>query len=176
RHSDHPGPPPRRGVHHGAGLASPGSLPRSTNSPVTPRLTGRGRTGRAAVVRCRGTWYHAADAPRPRSRALVMRSVIAVSALVIVVIAALVVGRWWRPGPSPDEPPDGPREHIYIADWGNHRLVRMDDMEGTNWITLGSAGEGLFRFPVSVCVDRAGRVYVAEQRDGRLIRIDDIFG
>src|SRR5205807_5421751 len=26
---------------------------------------------------------------------------------------------------------------IYVADWANHRLVRMHDMQGVNWTTYG---------------------------------------
>ena len=61
------------------------------------------------------------------------------------VLAGLVAG-CRRPPFSPTE--QAPR--IYVADWGNHRLVRMDDLNGRNWTTLGTEGddEGQFQFPV----------------------------
>jgi sugar lactone lactonase YvrE len=52
--------------------------------------------------------------------------------------------------------------HIYVADSGGQgegygaddRIVRMDDMDGTNWTTLGTLGIGVKEFtqPVSVWV------------------------
>jgi streptogramin lyase len=48
----------------------------------------------------------------------------------------------------------GPDQKIYVADSGNHRIVRMDDMTGTNWTTLGSMGSGTdqFHFPDGIAV------------------------
>src|SRR5262249_31405727 len=105
---------------------------------------------------------------------LVMRFVV-VALLLVVGVATLVAARGCRSVAPPGGPPETPRERIYIADWGNHRLVRMDDMRGTNWTTLGPAGDGAFRFPVGGSVDPSGRVYVTEQQH-RLIRIDDFRG
>jgi len=56
-------------------------------------------------------------------RALVMRSVIAVTALVVALVAVITIGLWWRPGAPTNRSPNGPREHIDIADWDNHRLL-----------------------------------------------------
>lgn len=28
------------------------------------------------------------------------------------------------------------KDRIYIVDHGNHRIVRIDDMNGTNWTTI----------------------------------------
>jgi hypothetical protein len=41
---------------------------------------------------------------------------------------------------------------IYIADWANHRIVRIDDMRGTGWVTCseGGNGENALRFPVGI--------------------------
>src|SRR5262245_46524257 len=54
---------------------------------------------------------------------------------------------------------------VFVADWANHRVVCVRDMQGTGWITLGDGveREKAFRWPVGVCVDAAGRIYVAEQ-------------
>jgi len=32
--------------------------------------------------------------------------------------------------------------HIYIADSGNDRIVRIDDMAGKGWIAFGTSGKG----------------------------------
>lgn len=37
---------------------------------------------------------------------------------------------------------------IYVADGGNNRLVRMDDMSGAGWIVLGTSGNGTNQFSV----------------------------
>src|SRR5262245_3994173 len=60
---------------------------------------------------------------------------------------------------------------IYVADWANHRLVRMNDMRGTGWTTLGDerGQEHALRFPVGACLDLAGRIYVSEQYHERII-------
>ncbi|MBS3947843.1 MAG: hypothetical protein KGZ57_06025 [Dethiobacter sp.] len=36
--------------------------------------------------------------------------------------------------------------HIYIADSENYRIVRMDDMNGTNWTAFGAWGSGQNQF------------------------------
>jgi sugar lactone lactonase YvrE len=67
---------------------------------------------------------------------------------------------------------------IYVADAGNARIVRMNDMTGAGWTTLGSLGRGVkqFRNPPGVFVDGAGRIYVADQGNGRVVRINDMTG
>ena len=64
---------------------------------------------------------------------------------------------------------------ILVADWANHRVVRMDDMQGNNWTIFGyeSANNPQFEFPISIGMDSAGRVYVAEQRRPRIVRFDN---
>src|SRR5207245_3850793 len=68
--------------------------------------------------------------------------------------------------------------HIYVADWANHRIVRLDDMQGRNWTTFGEGNdrERQFHFPVAIVVDAVGRIYVTEQRHHRLTRMDDLSG
>ncbi len=71
---------------------------------------------------------------------------------------------------------------IYVADSDNHRVVRMDDMTGAGWTTLGSHGNGINRFdlrynrPSGVFVDAAGRIYVADSGNRRIVRMDDMTG
>ena len=47
-------------------------------------------------------------------------------------------------GPNQFNSPDGLRVdsdgRIYVADAMNGRIVRMDDMTGTNWTTFGTTG------------------------------------
>ena len=68
--------------------------------------------------------------------------------------------------------------HIYIADYGNHRIVRMDDMSGTGWTALGRHGSGSnqFNYPNQVAVDAGGRIYVADMNNNRIVRMDDMSG
>jgi streptogramin lyase len=69
---------------------------------------------------------------------------------------------------------DQPR--IYVADWANHRIVRMSDMSGGGWITYGERGDHPLRFPVGICVDTTGRIHVAEQYHQRIVQMDDMLG
>lgn len=70
---------------------------------------------------------------------------------------------------------------IYVADTYNCRVVRIDDMNGTNWTTYGDAsscgsGQGQFYDPSGIAVDAAGRIYVMDTGNSRLVRIDDMNG
>lgn len=67
---------------------------------------------------------------------------------------------------------------IYVADMGNSRIVRVDDMEGSNWTTFGSSGSGANEFnrPIGVFVDTNGKIYVVDQVNSRIVRIDDMSG
>src|SRR6478752_1653559 len=67
---------------------------------------------------------------------------------------------------------------IYVADWANHRLVCMDDMRGGGWATCGDGRrtQQAFHFPVGICLDAAGRIYVSEQSHERILRFDDMLG
>jgi hypothetical protein len=67
---------------------------------------------------------------------------------------------------------------IYIPD--NGRIVRMDDMNGTNWTALTQSPSGTPRFsmPAAVAVDSVGKIYVADDGLGApaVVRVDDMTG
>jgi sugar lactone lactonase YvrE len=70
--------------------------------------------------------------------------------------------------------------HIYVVDQGNSRIVRMDDMNGTAWITLRGTGHSdhlnganQFEYPAGVALDATGHIYVVDQGNSRIVRIDD---
>jgi sugar lactone lactonase YvrE len=67
---------------------------------------------------------------------------------------------------------------IYVADTGNNRIVRFDDMSGTNWTTFGTAGTGVNQLsvPSGVTVDSTGHIYIADSGNARIVRIDDFTG
>lgn len=67
---------------------------------------------------------------------------------------------------------------IYVADGGNNRLVRINDMTGAGWISFGTEGGGRnqFRRPSHIFLDARGRIYVADWGNGRIVRMDDITG
>jgi streptogramin lyase len=69
-------------------------------------------------------------------------------------------------------------QRLYIADFGNNRLVRSDDIFGTNWTTYGAFGSdvGQFNAPTSICVGDDNRIYVTDQFNNRIVRIDDMTG
>ena len=60
----------------------------------------------------------------------------------------------------------------------NFRIVRMDDMKGTNWTAFGHYGSGTGEFinPCGLWGDGQGRIYVADQGNDRIVRIDDMNG
>lgn len=68
---------------------------------------------------------------------------------------------------------------IYVADTYNCRVVRIDDMKGTNWTSYGGtcgSGQGQFYNPQGIAVDSAGRIYIMDTGNSRFIRIDDMNG
>src|SRR5437660_71658 len=72
---------------------------------------------------------------------------------------------------------------IYAADSGNKRIVRMDDMNGTNWTTLTQSpviNSYIYSLqsPIGVAVDAAGKIYIAdaEYYQPAVIRVDDMTG
>ncbi len=68
--------------------------------------------------------------------------------------------------------------HIYVADHGNGRIVRIDDMSGAGWTTFGSYGSvtGQFKDPTGVAVDASGHIYVADTFNYRIVSMDDMTG
>ena len=70
---------------------------------------------------------------------------------------------------------------IYISDTSTARIVRSDDMAGTNWMQIGErphwdAQRGHFRWPLGLALDSKDRLYIADCMNNRLVRIDDIDG
>jgi len=67
---------------------------------------------------------------------------------------------------------------IYVADYGNSRVVRMDDLSCAGWTAFGKQGSasGQFNYPATVALDSSGRMYVADMSNSRIVRMDDISG
>jgi DNA-binding beta-propeller fold protein YncE len=63
---------------------------------------------------------------------------------------------------------------IYVIDFDDRRVVRVNDMTGTGWTTLGGTGKNQFESPRGIFVDRAGRIYVADFT--RIVRVNDMNG
>ncbi len=51
-------------------------------------------------------------------------------------------------------------------------------MRGAGWTTFGAEGSGANRFnlPWGIFVDAAGKIYVADNGNNRIVRIDDLTG
>jgi len=69
-------------------------------------------------------------------------------------------------------------EPVYIADTYNSRIVRVDDMFGDNWTSIGSPGTGAghFNLPWGIVLDSAGKIYVTDSTNCRVVRMDDMTG
>ncbi|MEO8657905.1 MAG: choice-of-anchor D domain-containing protein [Bryobacteraceae bacterium] len=69
-------------------------------------------------------------------------------------------------------------EPLYITDTYNNRIVRIDDMFGDNWTTLGTPGSGTKQFatPWGIALDSAGRIYVTDTANCRVVRMINISG
>ncbi len=67
---------------------------------------------------------------------------------------------------------------IYVTDYSFSRLVRSDDLWGTNEQILGGTGYGKKHFygPQGVTVDNLGRIYVVDMYNCRIVRVDDMSG
>ena len=71
---------------------------------------------------------------------------------------------------------------IYISDSNNCRIVRINDMSGAGWVTLGTAGSGVNQFNCTtlqmggIVVDTAGRIFVVDASNHRIVRMDDMTG
>ncbi len=70
------------------------------------------------------------------------------------------------------------QHRIFIADRGNDRIVRLDDLTGVGRVTLGTRGSGKNQFysPSSALVDTRGRIYVADSGNARIVRVNDMTG
>jgi len=94
----------------------------------------------------------------------------AVGLMLLVLLIVVAGGRGQTPTPAAPQ--------IYVTEDRNHRLVRIDDMTGAGWITLGTQGGGAnqFSFPAGIFVEATGRIYMADGGNNRIVRVDDMTG
>ena len=66
--------------------------------------------------------------------------------------------------------------NIYMADMGNHRIVKMDS-SGKILKTMGTLGQspGQFNMPFGIAVDREGNILVADTGNYRIQKFDSQF-
>jgi len=69
-------------------------------------------------------------------------------------------------------------EPVYVADTANNRIVRLLDMAGNDWTTLGTAGSGINQFsqPWGISADSSGKIYVSDSGNCRIVRINNMAG
>jgi sugar lactone lactonase YvrE len=67
---------------------------------------------------------------------------------------------------------------LYVADSGNSRIVRVNDIGGKGWMALGVQGSGAnqLNHPTEVALDAGGHIYIADSRNNRIVRVDDMGG
>lgn len=65
--------------------------------------------------------------------------------------------------------------NVYVADMGNHRIVRFNpsNVAGT-FTTFGSLGSGIGQFfsPMGITLDSVGNVFVSDASNARIVRFD----
>lgn len=87
-------------------------------------------------------------------------------------------GGFTKPTGIPDSDPESENVYIYIADFRNDRIIRMEDMTGKGWVSFGTKGNGVGQFfePTEIAVDKMGRIYISDGGNNRIARIDDMTG
>jgi streptogramin lyase len=67
---------------------------------------------------------------------------------------------------------------MYIADYSFSRILRTDDLSGTNQVSFGSTGTGVNQFygTSGIALDASGRIYIGDLYNARIVRIDDMTG
>lgn len=95
-------------------------------------------------------------------------------------------GHGWKTYDGLDDPLEHPlgmvatdaKKRLLITDWGNSRIVRINNMEGDGRVEFGVDGSGANQFhrPAGIAVDSKGRIYIADRGNRRIVRIDDIEG
>jgi len=67
---------------------------------------------------------------------------------------------------------------MYIADYSFSRILRTDDLYGTNELSFGSTGTGVNQFygTSGIALDSSGRIYIGDLYNARIVRIDDMTG
>lgn len=72
-------------------------------------------------------------------------------------------------------------DRVYVVDAGNRRVVRMDPLEASEWLTYGTAGTptagdpqavGKFADPRGIAIDGKGRICVTDPAARRAVRFD----
>ena len=65
-----------------------------------------------------------------------------------------------------------------MADTGNDRIIRMNDMNGAGWTALGREGNGPNKFdrPGGLFVDAGRKIYVADSWNHRVVRMNNTTG
>jgi DNA-binding beta-propeller fold protein YncE len=90
--------------------------------------------------------------------------------LSIFLLALLIVGSVGAQTPAPNA-----AGKIYVADSGNSRIVRINDMTGAGWTTFPDTGISQLYFLRGIFVDAVGRIYVTDGVS-RIGRMDDMTG
>lgn len=67
------------------------------------------------------------------------------------------------------------KERIYVVDSRAAKLVRFDNMEGSNWTELDLVALGL-PVPYALGIDSMDRLYIGDDYRGRMVRIDSMAG
>src|SRR5206468_12165392 len=89
-----------------------------------------------------------------------------------VVLGALLIGGTDISGADPTLAAGTGQIYVTVAS----HIMRVNDMTGGGLRTLGATGGGANRFNTlgGIFVDGAGRIYVADMQNDRIIRMNDV--
>src|SRR3989304_2549024 len=67
---------------------------------------------------------------------------------------------------------------IFITDFSNNRIVRINDMTGAGWTPFGTFGSATNQFygPEGVYVSAAGQIFITDTLNNRIVRVNDMTG
>ncbi len=114
---------------------------------------------------------------------------IATSGIITTVAGNGVAGYFGDGGPATDSPLNYPNDvaldasgNLYIGDTNNHRIRRVDASGNIQTVaggggSFGDGGPAIFAqlyYPVGVTVDAAGNLYIADQDDYRIRKVNTL--
>src|SRR5688500_6730274 len=80
-------------------------------------------------------------------------------------------------GGGGDQNPTPAANSVFVTDRSTGRLIGLNDFDGANWRSAASQfGDRALKRIEDIAVDSAGRIYMADSGNNRIVRIDNLSG